>query len=57
MSHEICTPMNAIIGLSRLLQRENVTASQAGQLTRINTFVEHLLTIINDITRIKLEST
>ncbi len=49
MSHEIRTPMNAITGLTQLLKRDNPTPKQLGQLSKIDTSAEHLLSIINDI--------
>ena len=49
MSHEIRTPMNAIIGLTHLLQRNDPTSEQTGQLVKIDSSAEHLLSIINDI--------
>ncbi len=49
MSHEIRTPMNAITGMIHLLQQEVPTPKQTRQLTKIDTSVRHLLSIINDI--------
>ncbi|MDX2428026.1 MAG: MASE1 domain-containing protein [Xanthomonadales bacterium] len=49
MSHEIRTPMNAIVGLTHLLQRNDPTPEQSGQLVKIDSSAEHLLSIINDI--------
>jgi CheY-like chemotaxis protein len=41
--------MNAILGITHLMQREVVTPKQAEQLGKINTAAQHLLSIINDI--------
>jgi len=49
MSHEIRPPMNAILGLTHLLQRDELTSQQKKQLTKIDTAARHLLSIINDI--------
>lgn len=50
MSHEIRTPLNAIIGFSKLLQREE--SIQPDQRKKLDTIVrsgEHLLHLINNI--------
>ena len=49
ISHEILTPMNAIIGLTHLLLRSDTNPEQAQQLNKIRTSAEHLLSIITDI--------
>ena len=50
MSHDIRTPMNAIIGYTQLAQRPGVTAEQAqAYLQKIDSSSEHLLSLINDI--------
>ena len=50
MSHDIRTPMNAIIGYVHLAQREGVSASEAQDfLKKIETSSQHLLNLINDV--------
>lgn len=49
ISHEIRTPINAILGLAHLLQRDQPTASQAPRLDRIGRAARHLLTVVNDV--------
>ena len=49
MSHEVRTPMNAIIGLSYLALKTSLTPSQKDYLKRIQISGQHLLGIINDI--------
>ena len=49
MSHQIRTPMNAIIGLSQLLLRTPLQLKQRGDLKKINASATSLLRIINDI--------
>jgi len=50
MSHETRTPLNAILGFSRLLGRErDATADQQEKLDIINRSGEHLLGMIDDI--------
>ena len=51
MSHEIRTPMNAILGFTHVLHKngDNLTNEQKGNLTKIKSASEHLLSIINDI--------
>jgi PAS domain S-box-containing protein len=49
MSHEVRTPMNAIIGMSGLLLRTDLDAEQHDSAEVIRTSSEALLTIINDI--------
>ena len=58
MSHEIRTPLNAIIGFSRLIDRDPIiTGSQKIYLRSIISAGEHLLTLINDILELsKLEA-
>ncbi len=56
MSYEIRTPLNAIIGLTRLMQG-SVRPKQEQQLKKIDASVQHLLTFINDILDLsKIES-
>ncbi len=50
MTHELRTPMNAIIGYTDILRQGNVDADeQVRHLTTIQTSGEHLLALINDI--------
>jgi len=49
VSHEMRTPMNAIMGLIDLLPRENLTGEQVGYLNSVKSQSEHLLKMINDI--------
>lgn len=50
MSHDIRTPMNAIIGFTALAQTHiNHTEQVQDYLTKINTSSTHLLSLINDI--------
>ncbi|MCB1797195.1 MAG: hypothetical protein KDJ70_22790, partial [Candidatus Competibacteraceae bacterium] len=49
MSHEICTPMNGIIGMVNLLRRQTLTTKQEHQVETINRCSQHLLSVINDV--------
>jgi len=50
MTHEIKTPLNAIIGLTEILQRNHgFTEQEREQLTTIHRSGHHLLEIINDV--------
>ena len=49
MSHEFRTPLNAIIGFSRLLLRQIQTGTPANMLDRIHNNGLHLLEMISDI--------
>jgi PAS domain S-box-containing protein len=49
ISHEIRSPMNAIIGLTHLMRRDSPSPQQAERLARIDTAASHLLSIINDV--------
>jgi len=49
-SHEVRTPMNAIMGVSELLDKPNLTELKKGQLTRlIRERSRDLLSIVNDV--------
>ncbi|MGP1450278.1 MAG: response regulator [Wolinella sp.] len=57
MSHEMRTPLNGIIGFSKLLLEENLTPTQREYIEIIDKSGEHLLGIINDILDLsKIES-
>jgi len=49
MSHEIRSPMNGILGLSRLMKNETENSEHHDMLNIVTTSGEHLLQIINDI--------
>ncbi len=50
MSHDIRTPMNAIIGYTNLAQREGVTHEEVKDfLVKIENSSQHLLALINDV--------
>lgn len=49
MSHEVRTPMNAIIGMSELLSVTELTAVQRDYIDAISISANALLTVLNDI--------
>ena len=49
MSHEMRTPLNAVLGLAQVLDREPLTANQADMVGRIQSAGQSLLGIINDV--------
>ena len=49
MSHDIRTPMNAIMGYTALALNEELPDNVRGYLEKINTSGRHLLALINDI--------
>ncbi len=49
MSHEVRTPMNAVIGMTSLLLDEDLSPKLRSYVETIRGSGEHLLTIINDI--------
>ncbi len=49
MSHEIRTPMNGVIGFASLLSKTNLDDKQSEYIKTINTSINDLLTIVNDI--------
>ena len=49
MSHDIRTPMNAIIGLSDVLSKTNLHKDQSHYVQVINSSAQSLLSLINDI--------
>ena len=57
MSHDIRTPMNAIVGYTNLAMKENDPSTMHDYLTKIDTSSRHLLTLLNDILEMsRLES-
>ena len=49
MSHEMCTPMNAVIGITNILLDENPTKKQSEHLSNLKFNGEILLNIINEV--------
>ena len=50
MSHEMRTPLNAILGLLRLLEEDKgIPPASRTQLDKIDASARHLLTLINDV--------
>ncbi|MDD2668094.1 ATP-binding protein [Zoogloea sp.] len=49
MSHEIRSPMNAIIGMAHLMRRAGCDPAQTEQLDKIDSAARHLLGVLNDI--------
>ncbi len=49
MSHEIRTPLNAIIGMTRLLQREHTEPVQRDRLDKVADAAAYLLEVINGV--------
>jgi hypothetical protein len=49
MSHEICTPMNGILGMTELVLDTDLTTEQREHLGLVRQSAESLLSIINDI--------
>ncbi|MBF0380301.1 MAG: response regulator [Magnetococcales bacterium] len=49
MSHDIRTPMNAILGMGEVLQESGLTSEQSHALKVLNSAGSNLLTLINDI--------
>ena len=49
MSHDIRTPMNAILGYTKLALKEPTSDAQQEYLTKIESSSQHLLALINDI--------
>jgi signal transduction histidine kinase len=49
ISHELRTPMNGILGLSELLEQENLTSPQRELLTPLRRSANDLLKLINDL--------
>ena len=49
LSHEFRTPLNGVLGMSRLLENTRLTAEQRAYATAIRDSGEHLLTLVNDV--------
>ncbi|MGI6021218.1 MAG: ATP-binding protein [Lachnospiraceae bacterium] len=49
MSHDIRTPMNAIIGFTNIAMKNNPNPEVEGCLEKISESSDHLLTLINDV--------
>ena len=49
MSHDIRTPMNAIIGFTNIAMKQDPKSEVKGCLEKIGESSEHLLTLINDV--------
>jgi PAS domain S-box-containing protein len=49
VSHEIRSPMNAILGIVHLMRRDGVTSKYTERLDKLDGAARHLLGIINDI--------
>ncbi|MDD6188748.1 MAG: ATP-binding protein [Clostridiales bacterium] len=49
MSHDIRTPMNAIIGFTNIALKQDITPEVKDCLEKISESSEHLLTLINDV--------
>jgi len=49
MSHEICTPMNGVIGMTSLLLDTPLTVEQKNYIETLRISSDNLMTIINDI--------
>lgn len=49
MSHELKTPMNAILGMTAFLERSDLSDQQKDKLSSIRNSAESLLSLINDI--------
>jgi CheY-like chemotaxis protein len=49
LSHEFRTPLNGVLGMSRLLESTRLTAEQRAYAAAIRDSGEHLLTLVNDV--------
>lgn len=57
MSHEVRTPLNAVLGLTRLMQQSSLSIQQREYLDLIDRSAASLLTLLNDILDLsKIES-
>jgi signal transduction histidine kinase len=49
MSHEMLTPMNAIMGMMQLIRRRNIPENIKGYIETVDTESRHLLELINNV--------
>src|SRR5579859_5884272 len=49
LSHEFRTPLNGVLGMSRLLEGTRLTAEQRAYAAAIRESGEHLLNLVNDV--------
>lgn len=49
VSHEIRSPLNAILGMAHLMRRAGTTPHQTGQLDRIDCAARYLLAVLGDV--------
>jgi len=49
LSHELRTPMNAVIGLGELLQKTQLNRTQRNYIGKLNVAAAHMLRLIDDI--------
>ena len=49
LSHEFRTPLNAVLGMTRLLEGTRLTAEQRAYVTALRQGGDHLLSLVNDI--------
>lgn len=57
LGHEMRTPLNGVLGMSRLLQKTQLSLTQKKYINVLNSTAENLLVIINDLLDIaKIES-
>ena len=49
MSHEIRNPLNAVVGMTRMLSEAGITGPNSKLIENIKTSSDHLLMIINDV--------
>lgn len=49
MSHEMRTPLNAILGMTELVLESSLSAEQRGMIKRVHRAGEHLLSLVEDL--------